>query len=187
MGLDGKGVVGDERGEKLGGIGDVKLLTTLADHRPAVQVADLDLLATGERQPADVAIGLHRAGHSLERGEKLPEILDRHRGMDADVVVGRGDNHAEGALDIEAVEPLPLRREEEDRFEHPGQARVVDMGADPQQLLLEVAVAVDGDDGEHLPAGAGLGRGDRRLEKYEESNDGGDRAGQSTDSCTDHD
>ena len=144
-------------------------------------------MATGEREPADVAIGLDRTGHPLERGEKLPEILDRHRGMDADVVVGRGDDQAEGALDIEAGETLPLRGEKKDRFEHPRQTGVVDMGADPQQLLLEVAVAVDGDDGEHLPAGAGLGRGDRRLEKHKESDDSGDRADQSTEGYTDHD
>ena len=61
------------------------------------------------------------------------------------------------------------------------------MGADPGELLLEVAVAVDGDDGEHLPAGAGLGRGDRRKKKGDGGDDGGDRADQSTDGGKDHD
>ena len=91
--------------------------------------------------------------------------------MDSDDAVARGDNDADRPVLVEAGQPLALRREQDARFNDPGQARLVDMVPEPIQMLLQFAVAVDGDDGDYLAARTRLGDG-RRRQNGQEGGDG---------------
>ena len=97
--------------------------------------------------------------------------------MDSEVGSLGGDEHAEGTPDVEPVQTLALGRQEEHRLDRSGQTGVLHVRAEPGELLLQVAVAVHGDDGEHLPSGGGR-LGERGGSRNEADDQGGDERGE---------
>jgi hypothetical protein len=89
--------------------------------------------------------------------------------MDCDVRAVAGNDDPQGPLHVETRQAPPLRREQQHRLEHSGQSGVVDLGAEPAELFLEVAVAVAGGGQQHPPLG-GLDAGaDARRDRRHEA------------------
>ena len=166
MGLQRERVGGHQGLENRGWIEILNRLrqrALLGDDRPAIGFGDVEGESAGQRHAADAIGPLHRADHSLQRIEQFVEIFYRHESEHRDGIVLGRDNHPQRPLDVEPRQALPLRGEHQDRFHHARQRRVVDVGAQPGELLPQIDIAVARRHCHHALAGQSLASGRLRL------------------------